>query len=87
MVAKKRIFTEAKIKKIDNKKTEVNTMLTDTILYNRSFVVTKIKNNVATIKLNSKIVERKIFKDKAGDDYFNLNNEKHWIKFLHKVEK
>ena len=87
MVAKKRIFTEAKIKKIDNKKTEDNTMLTDTILYNRSFVVTKIKNNVATIKLNSKIVERKIFKDKAGDDYFNLNNEKHWIKFLHKVEK
>ena len=87
MVAKKRIFTEAKIKKIDNKKTGVNTMLTDTILYNRSFVVTKIKNNVATIKLNSKIVERKIFKDKAGDDYFNLNNEKHWIKFLHKVEK
>ena len=62
-------------------------MLTDTILYNRSFVVTKIENNVATIKLNSKIVERKIFKDKAGDDYFNLNNEKHWIKFLHKVEK
>ena len=62
-------------------------MLTDTILYNRSFVVTKIKNNVATIKLNSKIVERRIFKDKAGDDYFNLNNEKHWIKFLHKVEK
>ena len=60
-------------------------MLTDTILYNRSFVVTKIENNVATIKLNSKIVERKIFKDKAGDDYFNLNNEKHWIKFLHKV--
>ena len=62
-------------------------MLTDTILYNRSFVVTKIENNVATIELNSKTVERKIFKDKAGDDYFNLNNEKHWIKFLHKVEK
>ena len=60
-------------------------MLTDTILYNRSFVVTKIENNVATIELNSKTVERKIFKDKAGDDYFNLNNEKHWIKFLHKV--
>jgi len=68
-------------------KNEDNTMLTDTILYNRSFVVTKIKNNVATIKLNSKIVERKIFKDKANDGYFNLNNEKHWIKFLHKVEK
>ena len=62
-------------------------MLTDTILYNRSFVVTKIENNVATIELNSKTVERKIFKDKAGDDYFNLNNEKHWIKLLHKVEK
>ena len=62
-------------------------MLTDTILYNRSFVVTKIKNNVATIKLNSKTVERKIFKDNAGDKYFNINNEKHWIKFLHKVEK
>ena len=62
-------------------------MLTDTILYNRSFVVTKIENNVATIELNSKTVERKIFKDNAGDDYFNLNNEKHWIKFLHKVEK
>ena len=62
-------------------------MLTDTILYNRSFVVTKIENNVAIIKLNGKTVERKIFKDGAGDDYFNLGNEKHWIKLLHKVEK
>ena len=62
-------------------------MLTDTILYNRTFVVTRIENSVATIKLDEKIVERKLFKDKAGDDYFNLNNEKHWIKFLYKVEK
>ena len=62
-------------------------MLTDTILYNRSFVVTKIENNVATIKTKNKTVERKIFKDSSGDDYFNLNNEKHWIKLLHKIEK
>ena len=60
-------------------------MLTNTILYNRSFVVTKIENNVATIKTKNKIVERKIFKDSSGDDYFNINNEKHWIKFLHKI--
>ena len=33
-------------------------MLTDTILYNRAFVVTKIENNVATIELNNKTVEK-----------------------------
>lgn len=62
-------------------------MLTDTILYKCSFLVTKIENNVATIKTKNKTLERKIFKDMAGDDYFNLNNEKYWIKFLHKAEK
>ena len=60
-------------------------MLTDTILYNRAFLLTEINDNIVTMLVNGKIVYRKLHKDKGNDDYFIFNNDRYWIKFLFEV--
>ena len=61
-------------------------MLTDTILYNRAFLLTEINDNIVTLLVNGKTVYRKLYKDKENDDYFTLNKERYWIKFLFEVK-
>lgn len=63
--------------------------LVDTILYNKTFTVLEIKNNIAKIEMakDNKIVYRDIKKDntKAKDEYFNLLGTKQYIKFLFNI--
>ena len=60
-------------------------MLTDTILYNRAFLLTEINDNIVTLLVNGKTVYRKLYKDKLNDDYFTFNNDRYWIKYLFEV--
>lgn len=60
-------------------------MLTDTILYNRIFLLTEINDNNVTLLVNGKTVYRKLHKDKKNDDYFTFNGDRYWIKYLFEV--
>ena len=60
-------------------------MLTDTILYNRTFLLTEINDIIVTLLVNGKTVYRKLHKDKENDDYFKLNGDRYWIKYLFEV--
>ena len=62
------------------------TILVDTLLYSPTFKVISTENDIATIKTyKGEIVERKIYKDNKGDNFFRLYNEKHWLKFLFEI--
>ena len=60
-------------------------MLTDTILYTRTFLLTEMNDNIVTLLVNGKTVYRKLYKDKENDVYFTLNKERYWFRFLFEV--